>query len=50
MFDWGKSSGVDAPRKKITFLAPTPFRGFLGVRGSAHYADSGRARFLEGQQ
>jgi hypothetical protein len=22
MFDWEKSSGVDAPLKKITFLAP----------------------------
>ena len=29
MFDWEKSSGVDAPRKKNTFLAPpTPFRVF----------------------
>src|SRR5262249_12092342 len=35
MFNWGKSSGVDAPRKKITFLAPAAFRGFLGVRGCA---------------
>jgi hypothetical protein len=24
MFDWEKSSGVDAPRKKIVFLAPRP--------------------------
>jgi len=31
----GEPSGVDAPRKKITFLAPAAFRGFLGVRGCA---------------
>jgi hypothetical protein len=31
----GESSGVDAPRKKITFFAPAAFRGFLGVRGCA---------------
>jgi hypothetical protein len=34
-FDWGKSSGVDAPRKKITFFSPPAFRGFRGVRGCA---------------
>ena len=28
-----KSSGVDAPRKKNTFLAPHPLQGFLEVRG-----------------
>ena len=28
MFDWEKSSGVDAPRKKNTFLAPQPPSGF----------------------
>ena len=32
----GESSGVDAPRKKITFFTPAAFRGFLGVRGCAH--------------
>jgi len=31
----GEPSGVDAPRKKITFLAPAAFRGFLWVRGCA---------------
>ena len=35
MFDWGKSSGVDAPRKKNTFLAPHPLQGFLSGRGCA---------------
>ena len=28
MFDWEKSSGVEAPRKKNTFLAPHPLQGF----------------------
>ena len=30
-----KSSGVEAPRNKISFLAPHPLQGFLGVRGCA---------------
>ena len=38
---WEKTSEAEAPRKKITFLAPTPFRGFLGVSGSALRLASG---------
>ena len=30
-----KSSGVEAPRKKNTFLAPHPLQGFLSGRGCA---------------
>jgi hypothetical protein len=35
MFDWEKSSGVDAPSNKSSFFGPPAFRGFLGIRGCA---------------
>ena len=35
MLNCEKSSGVDAPRKKNTFLAPHPLQGFLSGRGCA---------------
>jgi hypothetical protein len=28
MFDWRKSSGVDAPREKISFFSPRPSKVF----------------------